>query len=61
MRRSSWLLIPASILAFGCSKGGDKAADTPGADTTAAAVPAAPAAIVTVLYNPPKDPAAFEK
>jgi uncharacterized protein (TIGR02118 family) len=61
MRRSSWLLIPASIFAFGCSKGGDKAADTPGADTTAAAAPATPAAIVTVLYNPPKDPAAFEK
>ena len=61
MRRSSWLLIPATIFAFGCSKGGDKAADTPGADTTAAVVPAAPAAIVTVIYNPPKDPAAFEK
>jgi len=61
MRRSSWLLVPASILALACNKGGDKAADTPGADTTTAAVPAAPAAIVTVLYNPPKDPAAFEK
>lgn len=61
MRRSSWLLTPAAIFAFGCSKGGDKAPDTPGADTTAAAVPAAPAAIVTVLYNTPKDAAAFEK
>jgi len=61
MRRSSWLLVPASILALACNKGGDKAADTPGADTTTAAAPAGPAAIVTVLYNPPKDPAVFEK
>jgi len=61
MRRSSWLLVPASLLALACNKGGDKAADAPGADTTTAAVPATPAAIVTVLYNPPKDPAAFEK
>ena len=61
MRRSSWLLIPVSILALACTKGGDKAADTPGADTAAAAVPAGPGAIVTVLYNSPKGPAAFEK
>jgi uncharacterized protein (TIGR02118 family) len=61
MHRSSWLLVPASIFALACNKGGDKAAETPAADTTTAAVSAAPAAIVTVLYNPPKDPAAFEK
>src|SRR4051812_24859504 len=61
MRRSSWLLVPASIFALACNKGGDKAADTPAADTATAAAPAGPAAIVTVLYNPPKDPAAFEK
>ena len=63
MRRSSWLLISGSILALACTKGGDKAADKPGADTTTAAAPApaGPAAIVTVLYNQPKDPAAFEK
>jgi uncharacterized protein (TIGR02118 family) len=61
MRRSTWLLVPASIFALACNKGGDKAADAPGADTTAAEVPATPAAIVTVLYNQPKDPAAFEK
>ena len=61
MRRSTWLLVPVSILALACTKAGDKAADTPGADTTTAAVPAGPAAIVTVLYNPPKDPAAFEE
>jgi uncharacterized protein (TIGR02118 family) len=60
MRRSSWLLIPVSILALACNKAGDKA-NTPGADTATAAVPAGPAAIVTVLYNPPKNPAAFEK
>ena len=60
-RRSSWLLIPAFALAAACNKGGEKAA-TPGADTTAAAAPTStePMAIVTVLYNPPKDTAAFE-
>ena len=51
----------ASIVGLACNKGGDKAADTPGADTATAAAPAGPAAIVTVIYNTPKDPAAFEK
>jgi uncharacterized protein (TIGR02118 family) len=59
--RSSWLLFSAFAFATAC-KSGEKAA-TPGADTTAAATPAAsgPMAIVTVLYNTPKDTAAFEK
>ena len=61
MRRSSWLLVPAFVFATACNKGGDKAADAPGADTATAAAPAAPGAIVTVLYNTPKDAAAFEK
>jgi len=61
MRRSSWLLIAASIVGLACNKGGDRAADTPGADPATAAAPAGPAAIVTVIYNTPKDPAAFEK
>jgi len=61
MRRSSWLLVPTCVFALACNKGGDKAAGTPAADTTTAAVPAGPAAIVTVIYNQPKDPAAFEK
>jgi uncharacterized protein (TIGR02118 family) len=61
LRRSSWLLVPTFALAAACSKGGDRAA-TPGADTTAAAPTSAePMAIVTVLYSPPKDTAAFEK
>ncbi len=60
MRLSSWLLVPAFVLAA-CTKADDRGARAPGADTTAAAAPATPAAIVTVLYNPPKDPAAFEK
>ncbi len=60
MRRSSWLLVPVFVLAAACQKG-DQAADTPAADPTAAAAPAAPAAIVTVLYNTPKDAAAFDK
>jgi uncharacterized protein (TIGR02118 family) len=60
--RSSWLLIPAFMLAASCTKAGDKAA-TPGTDTTATAAPTTqgPMAIVTVLYNQPKDTATFEK
>ena len=65
MRRpSSWWLVPAFALAA-CGKTGDKGAEAPAADTTAAAAPTpAPAgsqAIVTVLYNQPKNAAAFEK
>jgi uncharacterized protein (TIGR02118 family) len=60
MRRSSWLFVPALALAAGCNQAADKASDTPAADTTTAA-PAGPAAIVTVLYNAPKDAAVFEK
>ena len=59
MRRSSWLLVIVFALVASC-KPGDRA-DAPGADTATAAAPAQPAAIVTVLYNTPKDPAAFEK
>jgi uncharacterized protein (TIGR02118 family) len=64
MRRpSSWLLVSAFALAAACSKAGDKGTQARGEDTTAAAapVPAGPMAIVTVLHNPPKDTAAFEK
>lgn len=60
MRRSSWLLVPVFALAASC-KPGDKKAEAPAAEPTAAAAPSKPAAIVTVLYNPPKDAAAFEK
>jgi uncharacterized protein (TIGR02118 family) len=60
MRHSSWLLVPALVLAA-CTKADDRGAKAPGTDTTAASAPATPAAIVTVLYNTPKDPAAFEK
>jgi len=61
MRRSSWLLVPAFVFATACNKGGDKAADAPRADMATATAPAAPAAIVTVVYNTPKNAAAFEK
>ena len=64
MRRpSSWLLVPAFALAAGCGKTGEKGAEAPATDTTAAAAPApaGPQAIVTVLYNQPKDTAEFEK
>jgi uncharacterized protein (TIGR02118 family) len=59
----SWMLLPAVLLAA-CGKTGDRPADAPGAnmagDTTAAA-PSREGAIVTVLYNTPKDTAAFER
>lgn len=60
--RSRWLLVAAFGLSAACNKGGEKAA-TPGTDTTASTAPASagPVAIVTVLYNQPKDTAAFEK
>ena len=61
MYRISWLMIPALALASACNKGGDKAADLPAADSAAMAAASAPGAIVTVLYNPPKDAAKFEK
>jgi hypothetical protein len=62
MRRpSSWLLYPGFILAAACGRSGDRA-DAPRADTTAVETPAAgTTAIVTVLYNAPKDTAAFER
>ena len=61
MRRSTWLFVPALAFAGSCTQTGDRASDTPAADTMTAAAPAGPAAIVTVLYNTPKDTAAFEK
>lgn len=62
MRPSRWMLFPALALAAACSKSGDKAAETPGSDSAAvAASTTGPMAIVTVLYNAPKDTAAFER
>ncbi len=62
MRRFPRWLVPSLALVAACSKPADKAAEAPAADTAAVApAPAGPQAIVTVLYNPPKDPAAFEK
>ena len=61
MHRSSWLIVPALAFAAGCNQSGDRASDTPAADTMTAVAPAAPAAIVTVLYNAPKNAARFEK
>jgi uncharacterized protein (TIGR02118 family) len=61
MRRlPSWWLVTSLALAAACGKADDKAAGAP-ADAAPAAEPAGPAAIVTVLYNTPKDTAAFEK
>ncbi len=62
MRRSSSLALLA--LAAACtpsSRDAAPAADTAAAAAPAAAAPAGPQAIATVIYNAPKDPAAFEK
>jgi uncharacterized protein (TIGR02118 family) len=60
-RRSSWWY-PAFMLAAACGRPDDRAAEAPGADTAAGATPAGGTpAIVTVLYNPPQDTAAFER
>jgi uncharacterized protein (TIGR02118 family) len=57
MRRfPSWWLVTSLALATACGRADDKAAGAP-----ADAAPAGPAAIVTVIYNTPKDTAAFEK
>ena len=66
MRRFPSWLIPSLALAAACSKPADKAAEAPAADSASmaapeAAAPAGPQAIVTVIYNQPKDPKAFEK
>src|SRR6476661_3310387 len=62
MRRLTMWLVSASALAA-CSPAADKNAESRTGDTTTAAAPttAGPMAIVTVLYNQPKDTAAFEK
>ncbi|HZW06996.1 MAG TPA: EthD family reductase [Phycisphaerales bacterium] len=61
----SWWLVPTIAMAAACGKAADKPADSAPADTAAAAAasgaPAGPQAIVTVIYNQPKDTAAFEK
>jgi uncharacterized protein (TIGR02118 family) len=63
MRRYPSWLVPSLLVIAACSKPADKAAEAPPADTAAAAAPApaGPQAIVTVIYNPPKDAKAFEK
>lgn len=63
MRRlSSWGLALSLALVAACGtqdKPADALADA--APAAESAAPAGPAAIVTVIYNPPKDTAAFEK
>ncbi len=60
MRRlPRWWLVSPFALAAACGPAADKPAEAPPAETAAA--PAGPAAIVTVIYNTPKDTAAFEK
>jgi len=63
MRRFPSWLVPSLLAAAACSKPADKPAEAPAADTAMAVAPApaGPQAIVTVIYNPPKSPKAFEK
>ena len=65
MRRyPGWWMAPSLALAAACGKAADKPADSAADSAAPAAAPAAPAgpqAIVTVIYNQPKDTAAFEK
>lgn len=64
MRRlPSWRLVSSLALASACGTSDDKAAGAPAdaAPAVESAAPAGPAAIVTVIYNTPKDTAAFEK
>src|SRR5215212_1750993 len=62
MRRPTMWLVSALALAA-CRPAADKNIESRTGDTTSAAAPASagPMAIVTVLYNQPKDTAAFEK
>jgi uncharacterized protein (TIGR02118 family) len=63
----SFAALAAILFAVACTKPATPAADTTVAQTAAAPVapaaetPAAPGWVVTVLYNHPKDTAAFEK
>ena len=61
--RNLSLLCLGFALAAACGRSGDRAADAPAGDTSAptATRPSASMAIVTVLYNTPKDTAAFER
>jgi uncharacterized protein (TIGR02118 family) len=65
MRRLLTCWLVASIaLAVACGKAADKSAESSSAatsDSAAAGSAAGPVAIVTVIYNHPKDTAAFEK
>jgi uncharacterized protein (TIGR02118 family) len=61
-RLPSWWLVPSVALAAACGKADEKPAEAPAAEAPAAESAATgPAAIVTVIYNTPKDTAAFEK
>jgi uncharacterized protein (TIGR02118 family) len=63
MRRLTKWLVSALVLCACNGPARDKSAGSQTGDTTTAAqpAPAGPMAIVTVLYNTPKDAAAFEK
>lgn len=61
MRRvPTWWLVPSLVLSAACGKPAEKAAQPP-AEAPQPAAPAGPKAIVTVIYNTPKDTAKFEK
>jgi len=54
-----WLTL--SLVLAACGKPADKPADTTATDAAASAAAAEPMAIVTVIYNTPKDTSLFEK
>ena len=57
-----WWWFPLLALAVACSRPDERGAGAPAADTSRAASPADNTpAIVTVLYHPPQDTAAFER
>lgn len=57
-----WWLVPSVVAAVACGGAADKPAESAPAEPAAAPTASAgPMAIVTVIYNTPKDTAAFEK
>src|SRR5687768_1546227 len=61
-RSSSWLLVLALVLTTACNQEGNRASNTSGRDAAVSSVGNADSvAIVTVLYNAPRDTAAFER
>jgi uncharacterized protein (TIGR02118 family) len=61
MRSSSWLPVLAFTLLAACERQSDRSREATARDPGVDTVAAAPGALVTVLYQTPRDTAAFEK